>query len=205
MPSSTRGFGLLESWLAHARAQTADALIPETLRDGTIVDIGCGVPALFLEQTRFARKIGIDIRGTNGMEPVTGIERIVHDAWAARLPLADASADVVTLLATLEHVPPARTHGLLTEISRILKTDGVAIITTPTRAARLPLAMLAAIRFVSPAEIEDHKQSISLDVLTQGVINANLLPERTGTFEWGYNRWLVARRSVLPITPHGVK
>ena len=38
----TRGTGLIEPWLSDHRARKANELIPRHLRDGRILDIGCG-------------------------------------------------------------------------------------------------------------------------------------------------------------------
>lgn len=55
----------------------------------------------------------------------------VLQASAFRLPFADSSADVVQLLATLEHFPPDEITGLLDESLRILKPGGTLIVCYP--------------------------------------------------------------------------
>lgn len=56
----TRGKGRLETFLARHRARMANRLIPDELRSGRIVDIGCGSYPYFLSTTRFAQRYGLD-------------------------------------------------------------------------------------------------------------------------------------------------
>lgn len=56
----TRGKGLLESVLAGMRARKANQLIPDELRTGRILDIGCGAYPYFLSHTFFHEKAAID-------------------------------------------------------------------------------------------------------------------------------------------------
>jgi len=56
----TRGNGLLEPLLARLRVRRANALIPDRLRDGRILDIGCGSYPYFLAHSLFREKYGID-------------------------------------------------------------------------------------------------------------------------------------------------
>ena len=56
----TRGGGLLETWLAQLRAKQANKLIPNTLRSGRILDIGCGSYPYFLAHTFFRERVGVD-------------------------------------------------------------------------------------------------------------------------------------------------
>ncbi len=193
--SPTRGFGLLETWLASKRAATADALIPDTLRCGTLVDIGCGVPPLFVERTQFTKKIGIDIRCTTTFDHATGIAHIKHDATSAPLPLPDASADVITMLAMSEHIPYEHIPILLTDINRILRPGGLLIITSPTPLAFIPLWIFSIIGLVSKQEIDDHKQLLPLCTLTTMIESTGMHVSTTGTFEWGMNMWLLASHS----------
>jgi hypothetical protein len=58
--SVTRGKGFLEPFLARQRAQTANQLIPPQLRQGRILDIGCGTYPYFLAHTEFEKKFAID-------------------------------------------------------------------------------------------------------------------------------------------------
>ena len=189
--SPTRGFGLLEAWLARARADRADALIPEALRSGSIVDIGCGMPPLFLEKTRFARKIGIDLRGG---EPAGSVETIAFDVRSGPLPLPDASANAVACLAMIEHVAPADAPFLLREARRILKPGGMLVLTTPTRAAAPLLRILAACHLVSAVEIADHRASYNrasvVSMLSDAGFGSGKI--RSGTFEGGMNAWYTA-------------
>jgi len=72
MPSQssfTRGKGLLEPFLARMRAKTANGLIPDELRSGRILDIGCGSYPYFLSHTAFEEKHALDQLG-----PADGVE-----------------------------------------------------------------------------------------------------------------------------------
>lgn len=56
----TRGHGLLEPILSKLSARRANQLIPSQLRNGRILDIGCGSYPYFLSHTSFADKFSID-------------------------------------------------------------------------------------------------------------------------------------------------
>jgi ubiquinone/menaquinone biosynthesis C-methylase UbiE len=51
----------------------------------------------------------------------------------AQLPLADASFDVVVSFETIEHVDAADQTGMLAEFARVLKPDGLLIISSPNK------------------------------------------------------------------------
>lgn len=51
------------------------------------------------------------------------------------LPYDDSTFDVVVFSETIEHLPPTKVPAVLEEISRVLKKNGVAIISTPNLAA----------------------------------------------------------------------
>lgn len=194
--SPTRGFGVLEAWLARARANKADRLMPGELRAGTVVDIGCGVPPLFLERTHFARKIGIDARAEPGTDDVTGMTLFRWNANGTEpLPLPDASADAVTLLAVIEHVEHDRIEHVLSETKRILRASGAVIITTPRPIAAPILRAMAWLNLVSREEIREHKRLIGMTSLIAHMKNAGFSPHGIthGTFECGMNSWLIAR------------
>ena len=192
--SPTRGRGLLEAWLADRRARAADALLPARLRAGTIVDVGCGAPPLFLERTRFARKTGIDLRAEDGTDPTTGIHLVRHDASKLPLPLPDASADAVAMLAMIEHVPAAGIPALLEDIRRILKPGGMLVITSPTPLAAFPLWSLSRIGFVSRVEIDDHERLLAPRAIEALLGKAGWKEIRSGRFECGMNAWYAAVR-----------
>jgi SAM-dependent methyltransferase len=52
---------------------------------------------------------------------------------AASLPLADASVDVVVSFETIEHLDAADQPRMLSEFARVLRADGVLILSSPTR------------------------------------------------------------------------
>ena len=60
MNKFTRGNGLLENFLSKRRSSIANGLIPKKLRNGRILDIGCGTNPFFLKNTKFNYKYGID-------------------------------------------------------------------------------------------------------------------------------------------------
>lgn len=87
-------------------------------RDSTVVDIGCGNKPY--AEYFSGKYIGVD------HDPKTKAD-VVSDS--INVPLSDSSADAVILNQTLEHVEkPAET---VSEIWRLLKPGGLAIITVP--------------------------------------------------------------------------
>lgn len=56
----TRGYGLLESFLTRQRCRMANRLIPGEMKIGRILDIGCSAHPLFLLNTEFSEKYGLD-------------------------------------------------------------------------------------------------------------------------------------------------
>lgn len=106
------------------------------LADGKVVaDVACGEGyGTDLLARGAARALGIDAdqgalasaRGKYGRE---GVEFIRGDARS--LPLRDDSVDLLVSFETLEHL--AEQEEMVAEIARVVRSDGLAIISTPDR------------------------------------------------------------------------
>jgi SAM-dependent methyltransferase len=188
----------LEPFLARRRYKMAQSLIPQYYRKGCVVDIGCGTLPLFLASTDFAEKIGLDKSFSSSVVQSfasPSFRLIEHDIEkVGELPLADSCCDVVTMLAVIEHIERQRLERLFTEVYRILKPGGAYIITTPAPWTDRLLSIMARLKLVSSAEIDEHKglyypASISAMLVTAGFSKEKM---RSGYFELGLNVWAVA-------------
>lgn len=192
---ATRGHGLLEPLLARLRARKAESLIPETLRRGRVLDIGCGSSPYFLSHTYFVEKYAID-----QMPPAASSAGI---SWhqldlnrAPRIPFEDGFFSVVTMLAVAEHLDPAALEQLLVECRRVLAPGGRLILTTPAARADRLLRWLARVGLVSREEIDEHKYAYTPGLLGWYYGRAGFAMERVrfGSFEAGLNLWATADR-----------
>ena len=195
----TRGSGLLEGYLSKLRMKMANRLIPESLRTGRIVDVGCGSYPFFLQNTVFQEKYGIDKVTKDITDDRDGIK--IHISQhnfenEGTLPYPDNFADIVTLLAVIEHIDPKRVLNILRQIKRILKNDGLLIITTPAAWTDSLLRLLANLNIVSKEEINEHK-----DVYTHNKIETLLLQAEfekdnmcCGYFELFMNIWVTVKK-----------
>lgn len=130
----TRGYGILEEFLAKKRAKMANKLIPSIHRKGRIVDVGCGTFPFFLINTEFAEKYALDkvIRYDNRNFQEHNIIFINHNIETKnKLPFDSEYFDVITMLAVFEHIEPNLLPFVLKEIYRVLKYGGIYIMTTP--------------------------------------------------------------------------
>ncbi|MBI4854618.1 MAG: class I SAM-dependent methyltransferase [Acidobacteria bacterium] len=196
----TRGYGLLEGFLASQRVKIANKLIPFEYRKGNILDIGCGTYPLFLTSTEFSNKYGLDkVVKSEAIKSFREkqINLINHDnELEDKLPFEDNFFDVVTMLAVFEHIEPEKLPNLLAEIKRILKPGGVYIMTTPAIWADGLLRFLAKLRLVSPTEIEEHKDAYNFKKITKFLAQGGFSEEKMqfGYFEIFMNIWTKATK-----------
>jgi SAM-dependent methyltransferase len=101
----------------------------------TWIDVGCGDNAMVTDYgDRAGRAVGVD-----RMVPVPGTRRFVRASLAA-LPMASASADLVTLRFVAEHLAAASD---LAEAARVLKPGGrMIVLTTNTLSPLIALPRL---------------------------------------------------------------
>lgn len=190
----TRGYGLLEIFLAKKRARMADKLIPQNLRSGRILDIGCGTIPFFLINTKFKGKYGIDpsVKAFGPKEDIIlkrfDIER------NAKFPFKDNFFDVVTMLAVFEHIEPDKLVGILREIRRVLKPSGRFILTTPCPWTDRLLRFIAKLRLVSSKEMEEHKGAYNQVSIASYLDKAGFEKKKVnlGYFEIFLNNWVYA-------------
>jgi 2-polyprenyl-3-methyl-5-hydroxy-6-metoxy-1,4-benzoquinol methylase len=192
---ATRGHGLLEGFLARQRAKMADRLIPNESRGGRVLDIGCGSYPLFLTQTQFAEKHGLD-RADAGSTPES-IQLHRHDvSETAPLPFSDDFFDAVTMLAVFEHLDREAMARLAGEIHRMLRPNGVYVLTTPAAWTNPILQTLSFLGLVSEEEIDEHQPLYGLAEIRSILTNAGFRSERisSGYFELGLNTWARATK-----------
>jgi SAM-dependent methyltransferase len=195
----TRGQGLLEPFLARRRARQANELIPEHLRTGRILDIGCGSFPYFLSHTSFREKYAIDQLPPAPESLASGPEIGWHTLdlnVEPRLPFADGHFSAVTLLAVVEHLDPGSLVKLLREVYRVLAEGGRVVITTPAPWSDGLLHTMARLRLVSAEEIEEHVYAYTQALLGWYFGKADFPMEkiRSGYFELGLNMWATAER-----------
>lgn len=197
---ATRGFGLLEEFLAKKRAQRADSLIPQSYRSGRILDIGCGAYPSFLCLTAFAEKYGIDKTISSLWQKEIkrhSLSLMHYDIESeASLPFRDEFFDTVTMLAVFEHISHKNLPTVIKELHRVLKRNGLLIITTPAKWAGFILKGMARLRLVSHEEISDHKALHTPDSIITVLRCGGFTPKNIalGYFEFYMNTWVTAMK-----------
>ena len=191
----TRGKGLLEPFLARQRANVANRLIKSELRDGRILDVGCGSYPYFLSHTSFKEKFAID-----QLPPAQDESNI---AWHTldlnskpSLPFEDSYFSVISMLAVAEHLNPNSLVELFSEARRTLKPGGRLIVTTPAAWSDGLLKFMARLNLVSAEEIDEHVYAYTLPLLGWyfGKAGFEMKKIEFGYLEMGLNMWAFAER-----------
>lgn len=173
-------------------------MIPEVLRTGRILDIGCGSYPAFLSKTRFGERYGLD--RVVALADVTDLDLklVMHDIADRRgLPFESTFFDVVTMLAVFEHLELPTLQGLLREICRVTRPGGVFVMTTPVRWTETILKVMSHLHLVSNEEVNEHQALYSHGEIVTLLVEAGFERSnvRHGTFELGMNLWAVAEKS----------
>jgi 2-polyprenyl-3-methyl-5-hydroxy-6-metoxy-1,4-benzoquinol methylase len=110
------------------------------------------------------------------------------------LPISDKSFDKVVLLAVLEHLN--NFEFILKEGFRVLKDNGLLLITTPTPRAKKVLDLLAKLKIVNPETIHQHKTYFSHDHLREILIKSGFKNQKIkiNYFEFGFNIFCMAQK-----------
>ncbi|OGD79204.1 hypothetical protein A2368_00480 [Candidatus Collierbacteria bacterium RIFOXYB1_FULL_49_13] len=142
----------LDQFIAHLRYTRLHKLIPPNSR---VLDLGCGYHANFLNSisTNIQHGTGIDLAVGRPARPNLQLLSLSTDA---KLPFKNASFDVITALAIIEHVE--HPHTMLREVYRLLRPGGKLLLTTPSLYGKPLLDALSLLRLISRAEILDHKR-----------------------------------------------
>lgn len=189
----TRGYGLLEPFLAHLRAKQANKLIKSSIRKGRILDVGCGTDPYFLAHTLFKEKFAIDqFPATNSNQDISWFTLDLNDN--PNLPFNDGFFSVVTMLAVVEHLNPEMMVGLFMECRRVLTPNGMVVLTTPSAWSNRLLRIMARLRLVSQEEIDNHVYAYTLPLIGWyfGAAGFEMEKVNFGYFEFGFNMWAVA-------------
>jgi 2-polyprenyl-3-methyl-5-hydroxy-6-metoxy-1,4-benzoquinol methylase len=197
MLRATRGFGILENFLSIQRMKLAQNSIKKHNKSGKILDIGCGAYPLFLINSEFEEKVGIDqIHNPREIKHLNLTLKNYDLTKEKALPFHKNSFDTITMLAFIEHIDPKKVDSLLKNCYRLLKKDGILFLTTPAKWSHLPLKIMAKLRLVSPDEIKEHKQTYYLKELVKKLIEAEFEYNKIekGHFEFFLNLWICAKK-----------
>ncbi len=187
----TRGYGLLEKFLAKKRGQMANKLISRFGKKGRVLDIGCGFYPYFLINSDLEEKYGIDSSVNLNLVKNKSVILKKLNIEKQKLPFKDNHFDVITMLAVFEHINNDKLSFVLKEVSRVLNKNGVFIITTPAPWVDFLLHFMGKIGLISKEEIEDHKHNHN-NVKIKSILKNNGFKEegiKNGFFELGMNMW----------------
>lgn len=143
--------------------------MPHVPPDAKVLDVGCGRAAAFLRAIapRIQQGVGVDFKVKEmQLENIQTVQLKLAD----QLPFADASFDVVTMLAVLEHIEQEK--PILREIHRVLRPGGKLVLTVPSVWSQPVLEFLSyRLKIVDEAEIRDHKRYYNRRKLKQVLIS----------------------------------
>lgn len=158
-----------------------------------ILDIGCGAYPFFLSKIDFKDKYALDkISIKNLPHNIHLINQDLNDN--NKLSLDNNFFDVVTSLAFIEHINPENRKKIFCDIYRVLKKDGVFILTTPSKWTDKFLKLLSKINIVSKEELDEHKDLFTPNKLKKLLLDSGFKRKniKSGRFEFGMNLYTIA-------------
>lgn len=176
---------LLEPLLRRLRLRQ---VLPHLPSGGHLLDIGCGHSAALLRAVapRIRQGVGIDYK----VAPMQlGHIQTIQQRLTDRLPFPDASFEVVTLLAVLEHLEAEQ--PILAEIRRVLQPNGKLVLTVPSIWAQPVLEFLSyRLKLIDEREIRDHKRYYDRSRLYRALVEqAQFRQFQHRYFQWGMNNF----------------
>lgn len=192
---------LFEKLLSRKRTELANKIIPLKYRDGRILDIGCGEQPYFLINTKFRERYGIDrIVNKEVFDRNKEGDIVIKECDIEKEGLKifdDQYFDVVTMLAVFEHLEPALLPYIIKEIRRVLKPDGILILTTPAQWTDFILHVLSGLRLINSTLFKEHKDVYNAkkisSVLTRSGFSEDSI--KLGNFELFMNIWALAQKT----------
>ena len=187
--------GMLDKLIWQMRASQIRKHLPRAVE--SIADFGCGRSAPLLHtllvngMVREATGIDLDPDFSTRTNTLTLFKADLN----APLALGDCSFDAALSLATLEHLDEPDLH--LREIHRVLKPNGILILTTPSPRGKPVLEFLAyRLKIIDRLEIEDHRQYFNSAMLESALERAGFIPSAINarTFQFGMNNIVVASK-----------
>ncbi len=193
------GCGPVDMFLAKQRYKIARSRLKSSLGNERILDIGCGGYPLFLTTVDFSEKYGLDrniVTNAEGKKTENGIILMNYNIGDEKFPFEENYFDVVCMLAVFEHIEPEKLISVHRDIHRILKPEGLYIMTTPAFWTAGLLSFLAKIKIISDAPIKEHKGSYKYSDVSSVLNKADFHEEkiRHGYFEFFMNLWVTARK-----------
>ena len=164
--------------------------------DDILLDVGCGWQALALQffAHKLSKGIGIDFKVEN-VELPNNIKTFQIHFEQLPWPIADNTANKVTMLAVLEHIDPMKLDAIFAGIRGAMRKDGKLLITVPTPTAKPVLEFLAyKLGIVNSHEIRDHKKYYDYENLSKLLDKQGFAIEKYRTFQLGFNSFCIAVR-----------
>jgi SAM-dependent methyltransferase len=185
----------IDRLLRRLRFATAGPFVPLGSR---VLDIGCADGALF-------RYLGARASGGVGLDPT--LRRPVDRGTYRLLPSAFprdvedlGSFDVITMLATLEHIPEGQWSGLRAQSLALLRPGGRLVITVPSPAVDRILHVLLRLRLIQGMGVHEHHGFDPSD--TQRIFpSPDFRLIRQHRFQLGLNNLFVLERLAPPTVP----
>lgn len=126
-------FGARHDFFTQHKAKLIASLLEHEGRSAAamdLLDVGCGIGQIHaLIGDRFASVTGVDVSADSikkAQEDFPSNRYIAYDGDT--LPLADASVDLTMAICVFHHVPPAQWQGLASEMLRVLRPNGLALV-----------------------------------------------------------------------------
>jgi 2-polyprenyl-3-methyl-5-hydroxy-6-metoxy-1,4-benzoquinol methylase len=136
----------------------AGVLSTRRIRAELLLDVGCGTGNLRpFVQSLCGRYAGVDVLRYDDFP--NDCEFVALDLDSGRMPLPDATADVVSAVETIEHLENPR--AFVRELVRVAKPGGLVIVTTPNQLTLLSMVTLIYKRQYSAFQSTDYPAHIT--------------------------------------------
>lgn len=108
--------------------------------------------------------------------------------------LDNLKVDVITCLAVIEHISVDEVHQLFYRFYKILRKDGLILITTPTKIAHPVLKILALLGLLDKENIEEHKHYWSKDELFDLALKTGYKVIKYEKFQLIFNQLIILKK-----------